>query len=476
MFAHNDFPKFIHKGAFACIALILLAALEEYHCTYVPPNVLVEPLQPKGLRMSIPHEDGITLVAFHVKFNEDFDGLEAGTIARDIVKSRDGRWTYQDRTTRLKRNDIIYYWIHVVYDGLGYNLLDQQYRVLDFFDYSGEPIRPPAPTDGQSCAQPSETKVIEKNGDQRNTCPGQLLFEENFDSLDPTRWTTVERFSTAPDYEFVIYMNNNENVYVRDGILHIIPTFTEAKHGDGFARTGTINLEKCTSSAGEQSCRREAVGSYILPPVISGRVNTKQSFKFLYGRVEVRAKLPQGDWIYPMISLENSVAQNGNAYNEIRIASARGNAVLKTGDNSDLSGHILYAGGVKNTVNQDQVQFSNRFNIPRRLATVPWSNDYHVYEIEWRSNRIIARVDGLQYGEQVISASFDTPSYINIGLAVGGRTEFPDGCMSKDYEKPWRNVGSKALFTFYQDRDKWMPSWTGSDTGLHVDYVKVWAA
>lgn len=68
-------------------------------------------------------------MAYHVKFNEDFNGLEAGTIARDIVKVRDGRWTYEDRTTRLKRGHIIYYWVHVVYDGLGYNLLDQQHVV-----------------------------------------------------------------------------------------------------------------------------------------------------------------------------------------------------------------------------------------------------------------------------------------------------------------------------------------------------------
>jgi len=70
------------------------------------------------------------LVAFHVKFNEDFDGLEAGHIAKDILKVRDGRWTYQDRHTQLKRDDIIYYWIHVVYQGLGYNSIDHSYQVI----------------------------------------------------------------------------------------------------------------------------------------------------------------------------------------------------------------------------------------------------------------------------------------------------------------------------------------------------------
>lgn len=74
------------------------------------------------------------MVAYHVKFNEDFNGLEAGTIARDIVNVRNGRWTYEDRSTRLKRGDILYYWIHVVYHGLGYNLLNQKHVVNGQFE------------------------------------------------------------------------------------------------------------------------------------------------------------------------------------------------------------------------------------------------------------------------------------------------------------------------------------------------------
>lgn len=73
--------------------------------------------------------DGITLVAFHVKFNQDFNGLEAGTIARDIVKTTDGRWVYQDETTILKKHDVIYFWLHIIFNGIGYNLLDQKHKV-----------------------------------------------------------------------------------------------------------------------------------------------------------------------------------------------------------------------------------------------------------------------------------------------------------------------------------------------------------
>jgi len=37
-------------------------------------------------------------------------------------------------------------------------------------------------------------------------------------------------------------------------------------------------------------------------PVVSARLRTKGSFSFLYGKVEVRAKLPGGDWTFPGIS------------------------------------------------------------------------------------------------------------------------------------------------------------------------------
>lgn len=35
--------------------------------------------------------------------------------------------------------------------------------------------------------------------------------------------------------------------------------------------------------------------------------------------------------------------------------------------------------------------------------------------------------------------------YITLGVAVGGVAEFPDGCKSQGYTKPWRNVESKVF-------------------------------
>lgn len=50
-------------------------------------------------------EEGISLFAFHGKLNEEFDGLEAGSWARDITKVKNGRYTFRDRMTQLKVNE-----------------------------------------------------------------------------------------------------------------------------------------------------------------------------------------------------------------------------------------------------------------------------------------------------------------------------------------------------------------------------------
>ena len=55
----------------------------------------------------------------------------------------------------------------------------------------------------------------------------------------------------------------------------------------------------CTQSA-QYGCTRE--GKYgILPPVMSGKVKSVPTMK--YGVIEVRARIPTGDWIWPGESL-----------------------------------------------------------------------------------------------------------------------------------------------------------------------------
>lgn len=55
--------------------------------------------------------------------------LEAGYFSRDILKPRNGRWTFYDDTACLQIGDVIYYWTFVQKNGLGYRLDDQRFIV-----------------------------------------------------------------------------------------------------------------------------------------------------------------------------------------------------------------------------------------------------------------------------------------------------------------------------------------------------------
>lgn len=101
-------------------------------CHYEVPEPRIEVLRPKGFRVSIPDEHGVQLFAFHGNVNKEMDGLEAGHMSKDVLKKRGGRWVFEEKKLRLKKGDVVYYWLYVLKDGLGYRLDD------GVFEYSGK--------------------------------------------------------------------------------------------------------------------------------------------------------------------------------------------------------------------------------------------------------------------------------------------------------------------------------------------------
>jgi beta-glucanase (GH16 family) len=65
----------------------------------------------------------------------------------------------------------------------------------------------------------------------------------------------------------------------------------------------------------------------MIPPVRSARLTTKGKKSIRYGQVEVVAKMPKGDWLWPAIWMmpENSVYGDWPRSGEIDIAESRGN-------------------------------------------------------------------------------------------------------------------------------------------------------
>lgn len=95
-----------------------------------------------------------------------------------------------------------------------------------------------------------------------------------------------------------MYVGDDENSFSKDGKLHIKPSLTVDKIGEDELENGHFILQNCTSSTKEY-CERQAGGNIIINPIRSARLITRNSFSFKYGRIEVIAKTPEGDWLWP---------------------------------------------------------------------------------------------------------------------------------------------------------------------------------
>lgn len=134
-----------------------------------------------------------------------------------------------------------------------------------------------------------------------------LIFEDNFDSFDFKTWKHEITMGGGGNWEFELYHNNRTNSYVEDGALYLQPSLTEDYIGLNTMKYGSLSIwggspaDICTSNA-FYGCERSAGGSgNYLNPICSARLRTAESFSFHYGRVEVTAKLPKGDMIWPAI-------------------------------------------------------------------------------------------------------------------------------------------------------------------------------
>ncbi|XP_018563525.1 beta-1,3-glucan-binding protein-like [Anoplophora glabripennis] len=460
------------------ICLLLLYVIVFVNADYTVPDAKIEALYPKGFRVSIPDEEGIKLFAFHGKLNEELNGREGGTFSRDITKAKNGRWTFIDPYTKLKEGDVLYYWTYVDYfDGrtkLGYTNDDQVFVVKELIDESiSIDVR------NKVC---SSTK---SNPNVTNICAGDLIFNENFDDnlLNSKFWTIEQKYADAPDYEFVMYMNLPQCLQDNNGKLKIRPILSEEHFGNGFVTwpKGYDFNENCTATTGTPACRKRYDAGFILPPVISSQISTKNKFSFKYGKIEILAKLPRGDWIYPELYLNPLYEEYGSNYEsgQIRIAFAPGNDKL----NQVLHGGVIL--GASNAAREAGMKSV-------RTRDKNWSDEFHKFVVTWKPESITVSVDDHMYGSiyppadgfsKLVNeghtkrwrrgsslAPFDKEMYLTIGVGVGG-FNFQD---MNDGTKPWKNAERLSVRKFYNEKDKWKNTWN-EDSALEVDYIKIWA-
>jgi hypothetical protein len=103
--------------------------------------------------------------------------------------------------------------------------------------------------------------------------------------------------------------NRQENLFIKNNQLYIMPTLTTASTSIGFGQLldgGSYTLDGCnTGSSGSANCTVKSSNSSkaTIPPIMSARLTTANftTGSIKYGKVQVRAKLPRGDWLWPAI-------------------------------------------------------------------------------------------------------------------------------------------------------------------------------
>lgn len=241
-----------------------------------------------------------------------------------------------------------------------------------------------------------------------------------------------------------------------------------------------------------------ASGSYILPPVVSGKVRSKNSFRFRYGTVEVRAKLPKGDWLFPEIYLDSYDYTYGPNYyqsGQIRMPFILGNERLLNANGEEIDGSRLHGNVILS--NQNTLRRTWR---KTKVGDMHWGNDFHNYTIKWTPDLISFAVDGEIFGtfrdpfctvatdcakipyaskwlDGLKLAPFDREFYLTIGVGVGGNGDFPDACLTglERKTKPWVNTDPRAELKFFTEKPNWLSTWNANDANLQVAHIKVTA-
>jgi len=144
----------------------------------------------------------------------------------------------------------------------------------------------------------------------------------------------------------------------------------------------------------------------------SGRVNTKDQGEWLYGKFEIRAKLPSGLGVWPAIWMLNSDCDSIGW--------------PKCGE-IDIVEHVGYMpDSIKSTIHTGAYNHIRQTQKGEYHKLPTCETDFHVYQLEWTPDHLNFVVDGQAFFSFTNEYSgvdtwpFDRPYYLILNLAVGG--------------------------------------------------------
>ena len=271
----------------------------------------------------------------------------------------------------------------------------------------------PAADETSVSSQETETTEVTMAVTQTPELEGyNLLWSDEFDgdTLNEDIWNRECREPGWTNNELQEYTASDDNIFVENGCL-VLRALREDRDGT--------------------------------PYYTSGKVNSQNHTDFMYGRVEVRARVPQGQGLWPaiwMMPQDESFYGQWPKCGEIDIMEVLGN------DTSMSYSTIHY--GEPHAEQQGTIV----------LGENAFSEDFHIYALEWEpgemrfytDDQLVLTVndwytaDGGQ--EQPYPAPFNQPFFVQMNLAVGGNwpgnpdetTDFENARFEIDYVRVYQ--------------------------------------
>lgn len=228
----------------------------------------------------------------------------------------------------------------------------------------------------------------------------KLIWQDEFKNSgkpNPEKWNYETGF--IRNLEQQIYTDRKKNVRVKNGKLQIT-ALRENYRNKRF--DPTVKNYRINTPASEYT---------------SGSINTKDKFEFKYGRIEVRAKLPEGNGVWPAIWML------GANFDEIEYPLA---------GEIDIMEHV----GTEPDVIHGTVHFPWDNNLGIRSVSnskkiSSSSEQFHVYSLNWTHEKIEFLIDNEVYhtfnvdDAGSLNNPFRRPFYILLNFALGGNWAGP---------------------------------------------------
>jgi beta-glucanase (GH16 family) len=241
----------------------------------------------------------------------------------------------------------------------------------------------------------------------------KLVWSDEFDGpeIDRSKWDFDVDCWGGGNNERQCYTDRKDNAAVKDGKL-VITARKETSTGPAFPLAQRVDPAKTNARATKDYS--------------SARLVTRGKAAWTYGRVEVRAKLPQGQGTWPAIWMLPEDHHYGTwaASGEIDILEAVNVGAKCTECPGGIENRIL------GTLHSGGQWPANKHKGDETVLPAP-IDDFHVFGLIWEAGRISWTIDGKVYatqragdwsttGSKDPNAPFDRPFHLLLNLAVGG--------------------------------------------------------